>query len=133
MTATMPPLVDEAGNIDLHGRSALYIPVKFREGGVYQDISEWALFFEVSGQFRVALAAGPDDYTRIIEAEWDYTEDVVPPSSANFALVNETPVYPVVPWSGVVKGYGYRTAPPGPAYVQGTGDQPPSVFVVVDE
>ena len=133
MAAVMPPVVDEAGNIDLHGRSSLYIPVKFREGGVYQDISDWALFFEVSGQFRVALAAGPDVYTRIIRATWADTEDVVPWTRANFALVNETPVYPVVPWSGVIQGYGYRTAPAGPAYVQGVAAQPPSVFVVVDE
>lgn len=135
MDVYMPPLIDAAGNIEVHGREGFVIPVKFLEPGetdVFQDISAWDLFFEVSGQYRVALAAGPDVYTRLIVVTLANVDTVVSWRNANFALVNQTPVIPETPWWGRITTDGYRGTPPGAADVTGTGEQTDGQYVIIE-
>jgi len=144
MTAQQRAVVDDLGNIAVHGRSGLVLVVKIETAvaGVYEDISEKDLFFEIGGKFRVALSAGVEVYSRqvILTRAQIATLSINNPYA--FAIHDETPATPSTPWSGTITTYGFNTAPTGADSSTGTatswqgatviiqaGDSPPTVEV----
>lgn len=120
MTAQQRAVVDDSGNINVHGRSGLVIVVKVETDteDVYRDISDDDLFFEVSRKVRVALSAGDDDYSRKIILT--RTQVAGLGTINDFALLDETPDTPANLWSGDLTTYGFKTAPTGAEEVDGS-------------
>lgn len=123
MTAIQRAVVDDLGNINVHGRSGLVVVVKIETAteGEYEDISDRDLFFEVSGKYRVTLAAGDTNKSRKIVLTRAQAAQLPLTAAVDFALVDETPDTPGVLWSGQASAYGFRTAPTGDAEVDGAG------------
>ncbi len=124
MAADQRVVVDGAGNIAVHGRAAVVINYKEATGtpGVYADLSARALFFEVSGRYRVELAAGATADVRTIILDQEQVQALpLDDDGLPFAVLDETPTDPRVPWSGLIVAYGYRTAPAGALIIPGVG------------
>ncbi len=121
MTAQQRAVVDDLGNIAVHGRSGLVIVVKVETAteGVYEDISERALFFEVGGKIRLALSEGFDAYSRKIILTRTQAGLLAPQVAADFALHDETSAVPATLWSGQITTFGFRAAPTGAGPVEG--------------
>jgi hypothetical protein len=121
MTAQQRPVVDDLGNITVHGRSGLVIVVKVETetSGVYEDISASDLFFEIGGKLRLALSAGADIYSRqvILTRTQVATLSINQPYA--FAIHDETPTTPSTPWAGTITTFGFKAAPTGVADVDG--------------
>lgn len=121
MAAEQRPVVDDLGNIAVHGRSGLVLVVKIETAtsGVYEDISASDLFFEISGKLRLALSAGADIYSRqvILTRAQVATLSIGQPYA--FAIHDETPSTPSTPWAGTITTFGFKTAPTGVPDVDG--------------
>ena len=133
MTAEQRPVVDDLGNIAVHGRSGLVLVVKIETttAGTYEDISARDLFFEVGGKFRLALSAGADNYSRqvILTRAQVATLSISQPYA--FAIHDETPATPSTPWAGTITTFGFKTAPAGVADVSGEATNWSGATVVI--
>lgn len=120
MSAVSRPVVDpETGNLDIQGRASIVLFVKFEgpTAGDFQNIAARNLYFEVGGQFRNALAAGPDVYTRTLVITRPQVANLPLDYALPFVLLDETPEDPRAVWSGIIEPFGFRVQPPGaPAY-----------------
>lgn len=121
MAAEQRPVVDDLGNIAVHGRSGLVLVVKIETAtaGVYEDISASDLFFEIGGKLRLALSAGADIYSRqvILTRAQIATLSINQPYA--FAIHDETPSTPSTPWTGTITTFGFKAAPTGVPDVDG--------------
>lgn len=118
MTATQRAVVDDLGNINIHGRSGLVVVWKVKNAeGSYLDISASDLFFEIAGKLRVELTAGDDVYSRKSSLTRAQIATLPVNQPLQYALHDETPSSPCTIWSGMVTAYGFRTAPSGAAAV----------------
>lgn len=117
-----PAVVDASGNIVVHGRAGLVLVIKMYAPGTdeYKNIATDLLYFEVSGRYRVALAAGADVYSRQVELSRDQVDELAVGIEAQFALVDETATLPLVPWSGGIGAFGFRAQPPGAIAPEGS-------------
>jgi len=121
MTAIQRAVVDDLGNINVHGREGIVVLLKIETAiaDIFEDISASDLFIEVSGKYRVALAAGSDVYTRQVVLTRDQISRLPTNKDTPFVVVDETPTSPRSLWAGTIKAYGFRTAPSGAAVVEG--------------
>jgi hypothetical protein len=106
------PLVDPTnGNITIHGRAGASIPVTFKDNaGAARDVTAAALFFEVDGILRIALAAGPTSDVRTLALSRAQVASLGT-VKRNFACIDESTGTPSVFWSGVIQVFGYTDAP----------------------
>jgi len=118
MTATQRAVVDDLGNINVHGRSALEIVWKVKDAdGNFLNISASDLFVEIATKLRIALTAGEDNYSRKLTLTRAQIATLPLNQPLDYALHDETPSSPATIWSGLVTAYGFRTAPSGAAAV----------------
>jgi len=114
MTATQRAVVDDLGNINVHGRSALQVVWKVKDAeGAFLNISASDLFIEIAGSIRVALTAGEDDYSRKLSLTRAQIAALPLNQPLSYALHDETPSSAATIWSGKITAYGFRVAPPG--------------------
>jgi hypothetical protein len=114
MTATQRAVVDDFGNINVHGRSALQVVWKVKDAeGTFLNISASDLFIEIAGSIRVALTAGEDDYSRKLSLTRAQIAALPLNQPLSYALHDETPSSAATIWSGKITAYGFRAAPPG--------------------
>jgi hypothetical protein len=114
MSATQSAVVDDLGNINVHGRSALQVVWKVKSAeGAFLNISASDLFIEIAGSIRVALTAGEDDYSRKLSLTRAQIAALPLNQPLSYALHDETPSSPATIWSGKITAYGFRAAPPG--------------------
>ena len=135
MAARQRVVVDSrTGNITVHGRAAAVILFKVEGAtpGTFVDISEWALFFEVSGAYRIELLAGDDFYTRRLVLPVDLVQELALTQNLPFAMRDETPVDPRVIWAGQIQAWGFRGQPPGAAYDPGVSADVAGATVTVE-
>jgi hypothetical protein len=99
-TITVPPIVNDQGNINVHKDEGAKIPLTVEdEGGVELDASAIPLYF-VSGVFRKALSADPNnpEGRLVVLTPADLVAIV---HGANFRVVDESDVdLPVIRWEG---------------------------------
>jgi hypothetical protein len=121
MTAQQRAVVDDLGNIAVHGRSGLVLVVKIETttAGTYEDISARDLFFEIAGKLRLALSAGADNYSRQVILTRAQVATLAISRPYAFAIHDETPATPSTPWAGTITTFGFKTAPAGVADVDG--------------
>lgn len=111
------PLFDVQGNLNLHGRSSLYLPWKSYTDLTYQtqiDISGYSLFFEVEGVLRQKLVSDPADPLGLlldIPSLADAELLVMPPLYPRYVLRDETGADPVVRAQGKIIVYGFEAQP----------------------
>ena len=118
MTATQRAVVDDLGNINVHGRSALELVWKVKDAdGNLVDISASDLFFEIDTKLRIELTAGEDNYSRKLTLSRAQIATLPLNQPLQYALHDETPSSPATIWNGRVTAYGFRTAPSGAAAV----------------
>ena len=118
MTATQRAVVDDLGNINIHGRSALEIVWKVKDAdGNFLNISASDMFFEVATKVRVELTAGEDNYSRKLTLTRTQIATLPLNQPLAYALHDETPSSPATIWNGLITAYGFRTAPSGAAAV----------------
>jgi hypothetical protein len=102
--------------ITVHGRGSLTKAISYRDKASEQfiDIANRVLFFEIDGvSLRVELAAGADDFTRIISLTTDHIE-TLGPKATQFSLRDETAAAngkSFVVWAGQIKRAGFKGAP----------------------
>lgn len=102
--------------ITVHGRGSLTKTIRYRDKASEQliDIADRVLFFEIDGvSLRVELAAGADDFTRIISLTTDNIE-LLGPKPTQFGLRDETAAASgksFVVWAGQIKRAGFKGAP----------------------
>ena len=114
MSATQSAVVDDLGNINVHGRSALQVVWKVKSAeGAFLNISASDLFIEIAGSVRVALTAGEDDYSRKLSLTRAQIAALPLNQPLSYALHDETPSSAATIWSGKITAYGFRAAPPG--------------------
>jgi hypothetical protein len=114
MTATQRAVVDDLGNINVHGRSALQVVWKVKDAeGAFLNISASDLFIEIAGSIRVALTAGEDNYSRKLSLTRAQIAALPLNQPLSYALHDETPSSAATIWSGKITAYGFRAAPPG--------------------
>jgi hypothetical protein len=133
MTAQQRAVVDDLGNIAVHGRSGLVLVVKIETAtaGTYENISARNLYFEIGGKIRIELSAGVDNYSRqvILTRAQIATLSINNPYA--FAIHDETPTTPSTPWSGTITTYGFNVAPTGAGSNNGTGTSWQGATVVI--
>lgn len=133
MAAEQRPVVDDLGNIAVHGRSGLVLVVKIETAtaGVYENISASDLFFEIGGKLRLALSAGADIYSRqvILTRAQVATLSINQPYA--FAIHDETTSTPSTPWAGTITTFGFKTAPTGVPDVDGEATNWTGATVVI--
>ena len=98
----IPPIVNDQGNINIHVREGASIPVAIQdEEGNEIDSSAMPLFF-ISGSFRKALEANPNDAQgRMLHITPDDLLTIV--HGANFIVSDETDVdQPINRWEGKI-------------------------------
>jgi len=118
MTATQRAVVDDLGNINVHGRSALEIVWKVKDAeGSFINISASDLFVEIATKLRIALVAGEDNYSRKLTLTRAQIATLPLNQPLDYALHDETPSSPATIWNGKITAYGFRTAPSGAAAV----------------
>jgi hypothetical protein len=118
MTATQRAVVDDLGNINVHGRSALEIVWKVKDAaGSFINISASDLFVEIATKLRVALVAGEDNYSRKLTLTRAQIATLPLNQPLDYALHDETPSSPATIWNGKITAYGFRAAPSGAAAV----------------
>lgn len=113
-----PPLIDAAGNINVHGRSGISIPIKRytappAQGGTEIDISGDSLSFEVNGAsgspFSLTKPDPNDPLGQLLVIADLYTAGIIitPGSTMPFVLRDTTGAVPVVRWEGqfIVRGW----------------------------
>lgn len=112
MSIPRVPLVDPAsGNITIHGRAGASIPISFKDSaGAARDVTAAALFFEVEGVLRIALASGPTADVRTLTLSRAQVA-TIGTVKRNFACIDESTGTPSVFWSGVIQVFGYTDAP----------------------
>lgn len=109
--AIQTPLVDNLGNMAIHGRSGATLALKFQAAdGTPRNVSAAALFFEVEGAFRVALAAGASNDERVLSLTRAQVLTIAG-TPRRFALCDETATVPDVLWSGEIKLFGFTSQP----------------------
>jgi hypothetical protein len=111
-----PDVVDEYGNISVHGREGLNLPISFQDAdGNPRDVSLTPLFFEVKGKFRKALETGvTNDVRALVLTQAEVSGIGTTP--VMFALIDESnvvggDVIPDVLWEGKISYRGYTSAP----------------------
>ncbi len=118
MTAIQRAVVDDLGNINVHGRSGLEIVWKVKNAeGNFLDISASDLFIEIDTKVRVELTAGEDNYSRKLTLTRAQIATLPLNKPLDYALHDETPSSPATIWNGKITAYGFRTAPSGAAAV----------------
>lgn len=114
MTAIQKAVVDDLGNINVHGRSGLEIVWKIKDADANLiNISASDLFVEIAGKIRIALTAGEDNYSRKLTLTRAQVATLPLNQPLDYALHDETPSSPATIWSGKITAYGFRTAPSG--------------------
>lgn len=133
MTAIQRALVDDLGNINVHGRSGMVIVFKVETSteGTYENISASTLIFEVAGKYRLALAAGADNYSRKVTLTRAQVALLAPGQPVQFTVIDETPSVQRNLWAGTITAYGFRTAPSGASEDAGTGAAVSGATVIV--
>lgn len=133
MAAEQRPVVDDLGNIAVHGRSGLVLVVKIEAAtaGTYENISAKELYFEIGGKFRIALSAGVDNYSRQVVLTRAQVATLSINNPYAFAIHDETPATPSTPWSGTITTYGFNVAPTGAGTNTGTGTSWQGATVVI--
>ncbi len=107
--------IDDAGNIQVHGRGGLRLTYQRQMAGVAQNISGDALFFEIAGLARIALLPGSDATKRVILVESPIIAQIALRQPVAFALRDETYDPVVTRWDGYITSRGFAAAPPVPA------------------
>lgn len=105
------PLVDQQGNIAIHGRSGASMTLKFQlADGQPRNVSGASIFFEVHNVLRVALGAGQtnDERTLILSRAQVALLSGAP---RIFDFVDESGTVPEVFWSGNVRVFGFTEQP----------------------
>ena len=133
MTAIQRAVVDDLGNIQVHGREGIVVLLKIETAtaGVYENIADADLFIEVSGKYRVALAAGADVYTRQVVLTRAQVAQLAMHQPVPFVVVDETPTSPRSLWAGLITSYGFRVAPTGAAVEEGVATSYAGASVIV--
>ena len=115
---SQPPLIDPQGNIDVHGRSGISLPIK-RYTDITKttqvDISSNVFYFEVQGILRQRLQVDPNDAKGLVLVIADLAAaGLVVGQGAYplFVLRDETGATPIVRWRGRFIVSGYEGAPP---------------------
>jgi hypothetical protein len=113
--STIPqiPTVDpQTGDIQLHGRQGVYLPLSFADAstGDPRDVTGLPIFFEVDGAFRVELEAGETFDERVVVLSQEQVGEIFG-GAHKFALVDESASVPDTPWAGWISTYGYKDQP----------------------
>ena len=105
-------VVDNLGNIQVHGRAGISLTFQRLQDNVAQDISGDDLYFEISGYSRVALGTvSGDPTTRTIIVEPEVIVQIPLNTRTPFALRDETSDPAVVRWDGIMFVRGYNQQP----------------------
>lgn len=105
------PLIDQHGNIAVHGRSGASLTLEFQlaDGGP-RDVSEAAMFFEVEGALRLPLGAGQTNDQRVLTLTREQVLTIAG-RPRMFSFIDESGAIPEVFWSGTVRLFGYTEQP----------------------
>jgi hypothetical protein len=99
-TVSMPPLVNDQGNINVHIKEGAYIPMTVQDdNGVLVDATPLTLVFRV-GAFSKTLEQDPDNLIgKVLELTTTDLAGIM--HGANFIVADETdPDRPVNKWEG---------------------------------
>lgn len=116
-TVHTPSLIDANGNINVHGRSGIYLAFKlFTDASQASqiDISESSLVFEVDGILSEPLVADPDDAKGLLVIVGDLEEAgllIVPPNFPLYCIRDDTTSNKEVRAQGLLIIYGFESAP----------------------
>jgi len=107
---TLPPLVDERGDINLHGRQGAELILEFYdENGVARDMSAATVTFEVGPSLNYPLApvAGVPSQMKLTLANAD-VKDIFNAPNKNFIVLETVPaLVPTPHWVGMVYVSGW--------------------------
>jgi hypothetical protein len=103
----MPSPITEDGDIVLHAKAGLRIPVFFQqENGAPRDMTGTTVKFYVQGSSTILLTAGTSIDELILEIPVGFYNTLIG-KKADFALVDETAVPANDLWSGVLFVTGF--------------------------
>lgn len=119
-TVLQPVTIDAAGNIALHGRAGVRIPLTFKSvGGELEDVSDSDVFFEVKDTFRVRLEDSVEPGIKYLVldredhvAKLSVFDGKIDTTKKLFVLIDETdPDVPQPLWEGKIWIRGFKGAP----------------------
>lgn len=106
------PIMDDLGNIKIHGREELSLPIRFTEidadgNTVDQDVSGSPMYFEIPGIVRLPLqnVPGYPAFKRLVVLS--ATIKKVPKNGANYIIRQEGGVAAEVRLDGRFEWYGW--------------------------
>lgn len=104
----IPPLVDQFGNINLHPREHLSLPIRGGDNGVGLDLSTKTYFFEIldaAGKPLIRVAVGPHPTDATMKLLYVDREQLkkLPAQGAPFVLLDETGGSSTPRWEGFIK------------------------------
>lgn len=103
MTTARLPLIDDKGNIYLHGQEDLKLVLKF----LNEDVSLRSLWMIIEGVGRYQVPLNPGDPTRRIVNVPQTAIANIPVEGANYALRDETEHPYFVRLDGKIRWYGW--------------------------
>lgn len=105
---TIPDIVDENGDLQLHGRQGLIAIIQFAdEDGVAEDVSAKSMTFECGTDINVALTAGDFDDEKILALTNDQIKIIAAARNKDFAVMDSSEAEPIPRWVGTVYMYGW--------------------------
>jgi hypothetical protein len=106
------PVIDAAGNIQVHGRAGLNFTYQLLVAGVAQNLAAAQLFFEIAGVYRAQLATVAGDATTLsIVVENTAIAGLPLRTPTPFALVDSTADPAITRWDGFIVVRGYEGQP----------------------
>jgi histidinol-phosphate/aromatic aminotransferase/cobyric acid decarboxylase-like protein len=102
---TLPPVVDQFGNINVHAKEGISVPVVYETSdGVRQDISARTFVFE-AGRLKKIIPADPGNPTgKLLTLSVVELRQI--PHGSNFVVLDVSANPPIAYWYGVLSKRG---------------------------
>lgn len=105
---TLPPIVDDDGNINLHGRQGAVITVKFtNDDGTARNMSGRTLTFECGTSLNITLTNGSTTDERILTLANSDVKSIFALKNRDFVVLDYTAAVPTPLWAGTVYVQGW--------------------------
>lgn len=100
---TLPLVVDERGDINLHGRQGAVITLKFSNNdGTPEDVTTKAMTFECGPDVNIALTAGGSSDEKLLTLSNADVKTIYNSSKKEFVVLDSSGTQPTPRWIGTV-------------------------------
>ena len=99
----IPPVIDDNGDINLHGRQGAVITLKFsNDDGTPEDVSAKAMTFECGTGINIALTNGVNSDEKVLTLANADVKTIYNQAIKDFIVLDNSGAEPLPRWEGTV-------------------------------